>query len=123
MTDNHNEDEALIVLISGTRDDEGNLSFNDENPDGEPFWVAVKIAADKVDDFNEALERYENLGTNIDMTLYAEKIVKQGSIAEAQPSGSELQELRAVYGDNLKEVSNQNGWASDENSYQGPDMP
>lgn len=123
MTDDHKQEEheGLIVLISGTRDEEDNLSFNDENPDGEPFWVAVRISADKVDEFNDALERFEDIGTNIDLTLYAEKIVMQGQIGEAQPSHLVLQELRDVYGEKLKEINNNNDWASgQDNTYSGP---
>lgn len=99
MSDDNQQDEpGTIFLVTGFLDDEGSAWFGDDTQ-GKPFWAAVLIPKEKEFLFNEAYEQCVNLGTDIDLALYAERIVKWGEAGEEYPSAEELTELKRVYGD------------------------
>ncbi len=121
MSDNENKNAlGLIVLVSGMRDEKGDVWFN-EDADGTPFWAAIKIAPEKEDDFNRALFEFRNYGYEIDLSEYAQEIVLQGLPGQAAPSADELAELRRTYGDSVHDMNTTQDWTSS-NQYRPDDL-
>jgi len=97
-----------IVIVNGTRDSEGEAWIGDFSHD-EGFWVALRIDKDQVEDFEEVYDNFMRLGITFDITEYADKVVRQGESGDLWPSIEELEELKSVYGHNLKDMDGQNG--------------
>tara|TARA_R110001592_G_scaffold16881_13_gene71708 strand:+ start:2176 stop:2529 length:354 start_codon:yes stop_codon:yes gene_type:complete len=100
---------APIVLVNGTRDNDGEAWIGDFTH-SEPFWAALRIAENKIDDFHEAYERFQDHGISFDIEDYAEKVVKEGKPGEYWPSDEQFSNLIRAYGDkNIKDMSSNSG--------------
>ena len=83
--DDEEREPGTIFLISGYYDYESE-QWDIDGPAGTGMWVAVLIPEDKEEAFFSAFEYSQMTGEDIDISLYAERSVKQGQPGVVHPS-------------------------------------
>jgi len=95
---NDNEATGLIVIVNGTRDENGDAWIGDFSYE-QAFWAALLIPPEKEEEFYEALNLYNDMGTKFEINNFASEIVKEGIDGKTYPSKDQLNALELAYGD------------------------